>query len=85
MKKIKPNADIYEHLLKEYSLCADECVFIDDREENIGTARKLGMKGIVFVSYEQACEELFGLIFFTKPEITFPSTLSRNGKFPHSV
>ncbi len=62
VKKIKPNADIYEHLLKEYSLCADECVFIDDREENIETARKLGMKGIVFVSYEQACEELTKLL-----------------------
>lgn len=58
VKKVKPNADIYEHLLIEYSLCADECVFIDDREENVTSAQALGMKGIVFKSYEQAHEEL---------------------------
>lgn len=45
-------------IFKEYSLCADECVFIDDREENVTSAQALGMKGIVFKSYEQAREEL---------------------------
>jgi len=58
VKMIKPDADIYEYLLKEYALEASECVFIDDRRENIDTARTLGMKGIVFQSYEQACKEL---------------------------
>lgn len=58
VKMIKPNADIYEYLLNEYGLKAAESVFIDDREDNIETARELGMKGIVFQSYEQACHEL---------------------------
>ncbi|MDE6363796.1 MAG: HAD family phosphatase [Lachnospiraceae bacterium] len=58
VKMVKPDADIYEHLLRENGLCAEECVFIDDREENVEAARALGMKGIVFASYEQACEEL---------------------------
>lgn len=62
VKKIKPNADIYEHLLKEYNLCADECVFLDDREENVASAQALGMKGIVFQNYKQACEELTKLL-----------------------
>lgn len=62
VRMIKPNADIYEYLLKEYGLEAAESVFIDDREENIETARGLGMKGIVFQSYEQACGELDRLI-----------------------
>lgn len=62
VRMIKPNADIYEYLLNEYGLEAAECVFIDDREDNIKTARKLGMKGIVFQNYEQACDELGGLI-----------------------
>lgn len=58
VKMIKPDADIYEYLLAEYGLEASECVFIDDRRENIETARTLGMKGIVFQNYEQACGEL---------------------------
>ncbi len=62
VKKIKPNADIYEFLMSEYHLKAAECVFIDDREENIETARSLGMKGIVFQNYEQACDELKELL-----------------------
>ncbi|MDE6917772.1 MAG: HAD family phosphatase [Lachnospiraceae bacterium] len=62
VKKIKPNADIYEHLLKEYKLSAGECVFIDDRAENVETARALGMKGIVFADYAQARAELEGML-----------------------
>lgn len=62
VKMVKPNADIYEHLLKEYRLCAGECVFIDDREENVASAQALGMKGIVFKNYEQACGELAKLL-----------------------
>lgn len=62
VRMIKPNADIYEYLLKEYGLEAVESVFIDDRADNVETARKLGMKGIIFQSYEQACNELGGLI-----------------------
>ena len=62
VKMVKPNADIYEYLLSEYVWAAGECVFVDDREENVETARALGMKGIVFQGYEQACSELDGLV-----------------------
>lgn len=62
VRMVKPNADIYEYLLSEYGLNAQECVFLDDREENISAARALGMKGIVVKSYEQASSELNALI-----------------------
>lgn len=62
VKMVKPNADIYEYLLSEYGLAAGECVFVDDREENVETARALGMKGIVFQGYEQARSELDKLV-----------------------
>ena len=58
VKMVKPNEDIYEYLMDKFSLKADECVFIDDREDNVKAAVRLGMKGIVFQSYEQAREAL---------------------------
>jgi putative hydrolase of the HAD superfamily len=58
VKMVKPNADIYEHLMDKYNLKAQECVFIDDRVENIEAAKALGMKGIVFDNFSQASSEL---------------------------
>tara|TARA_R110001632_G_scaffold116951_2_gene228773 strand:+ start:17267 stop:17881 length:615 start_codon:yes stop_codon:yes gene_type:complete len=40
----KPNANIYEFVLKENNLIAEETFFIDDTEENTRTAEKLGIK-----------------------------------------
>lgn len=62
VKMIKPNADIYELLLNKYDLKAQECVFLDDRTDNIEGARKIGMHGIVFQNYEQAKKELDALL-----------------------
>ncbi|MCI9387479.1 MAG: HAD family phosphatase [Lachnospiraceae bacterium] len=62
VRMVKPNADIYEYLLKEYNLKESECVFIDDREENVDAAEDLGINGIVFHNYGQACAELDKLI-----------------------
>ena len=55
---IKPDARIYELLLEKYQLKADECVFIDDRLENVESARKMGYEGIVFQTYESAKTQL---------------------------
>ena len=57
-KAIKPEKEIYETLLNRYELKAEECVFIDDRAENIEAAVNLGFKGIQFHNYEQAKEAL---------------------------
>ena len=40
----KPNADIFEFVLKDAGLNAAETLFIDDLENNIETAAKLGFK-----------------------------------------
>ena len=55
---IKPDQAVYQLLLERYGLCADECVFIDDLEENVKAARLCGINGIVFKNYEQAKKEL---------------------------
>jgi putative hydrolase of the HAD superfamily len=58
VKMIKPEDGIYRYLLDTYHLKPEETVFLDDREDNIATARRLGMKGILFENYEQAKAEL---------------------------
>lgn len=40
----KPDANIYEFVLQQHQLSPQECLFIDDTEENIQTANKLGIK-----------------------------------------
>lgn len=36
--QIKPEPEIYRTLLDKFNLVADECVFLDDRRENIEAA-----------------------------------------------
>jgi putative hydrolase of the HAD superfamily len=43
---MKPHPQIYRQALKKAEAGAEECVFIDDREENIETAVKLGINVI---------------------------------------
>lgn len=38
----KPDPRFYQILLSRYSLKAEECLFLDDREENLAAAQKLG-------------------------------------------
>ena len=39
----KPNADIYEFVLNQNNLKAEECLFIDDTKDNTDAASKLGI------------------------------------------
>ena len=59
---IKPDPNIYRTLLDTYDLKEEECVFIDDRKENVEAAKKLGFHGIRFESYEQAAGDLEKLL-----------------------
>jgi putative hydrolase of the HAD superfamily len=43
---MKPHTQIYKEALKKAGFPAKECVFIDDRDENIEAAAKLGINGI---------------------------------------
>lgn len=45
---MKPDPRIYRLLLERYQLQAENCVFFDDRRENIDTANVLGIRGILF-------------------------------------
>lgn len=54
----KPDPQMYQCFLDRYALRADECVFVDDTEENVNRARELGFVGIVFRSYNGLLEDL---------------------------
>lgn len=61
VKLMKPEAAIYQTLVDKYNLIPERCVFIDDLETNVEAARTIGMKGIVFRGYEDACQKLLEL------------------------
>ncbi len=44
-KLMKPDAAIYQLALARFDVAADQCLFIDDRLENIEGAEALGIKG----------------------------------------
>jgi putative hydrolase of the HAD superfamily len=52
---IKPEKRIYEHFLKTYGLHPPECLFIDDRPENVAGAEAVGIHGHIYTgSFEPA-------------------------------
>lgn len=59
---IKPEPEIYERLFARFNLKPEECIFTDDRPENIEGGRALGMEGIVFQNAEQYERELREII-----------------------
>lgn len=60
--QLKPHADIYESFLAKFGVRAEECVFIDDKPENIEGARAVGMYGLVFHDTPRLARELDALL-----------------------
>ena len=60
--QLKPNKDIYESFLNKFDVKAAECVFIDDKPENIEGCKTVGMNGIVFKNSNQLKHELDKLL-----------------------
>ena len=61
IKRVKPETEIYEHLLSEFGLNAADTVFIDDLRENLAAASKIGIRTIRFVDAEQCRHDLANL------------------------
>jgi 2-haloacid dehalogenase len=61
-KLCKPDARIYEICIERFNLVPQQCVFIDDRQENIDGAIKAGMNGILFESSGQMKTDLEKMI-----------------------
>jgi len=59
---VKPYPEIYHLTLDRIGCESHEAVFIDDKQENVDAAEKLGISGIVFHDREQAIEELESIL-----------------------
>jgi len=53
VKLAKPDPRIYQIVLERMGLKPEQCLFIDDKEENIEAARKLKIKTILFENPKQ--------------------------------
>lgn len=54
----KPSREIYDYLLQKYHLKSDECLFFDDRKENVLAAEKLGIEAHLVTSQSYLLEQL---------------------------
>ena len=62
---LKPEPEIFNHLLNKYSIAAKESVFIDDMSHNVEGAAALGFSAIQFENAIQCEQDLksLGLLF----------------------
>ena len=56
--QIKPEPEIFQHILSKYQLEASDTILIDDMSENLHAAAKFGIKTIQFVDAIQCKQEL---------------------------
>ena len=61
MHMAKPDAEIFEALLADSDLQAEECLFLDDGKLNIETAKSLHFKTRLVKAHEKLCIESFKL------------------------
>ena len=54
----KPDLRIYRHALEQLSVQPGQALFLDDREENVASARQCGMQALAFSTIDQLREDL---------------------------
>jgi putative hydrolase of the HAD superfamily len=62
VRMIKPERQIFEHLIARYALVAQRTVFIDDLPQNIEAARAVGLNTVWFRDAQQCERELEALL-----------------------
>ena len=60
---LKPDVRIYRHLLETYSLDAQDCLFVDDRADNLQGAKEAGIDGLQFTGDYDAVRKRIGIIW----------------------
>ena len=62
VKQIKPDHEIYQTLIKKYSLNPAESVFIDDVKENVQAAKETGLNSFQFTNIDEVKAKLEELL-----------------------
>ena len=62
MGLVKPVAAFFHHILDSLDVQATDCVFADDRAENVESARKIGITAIQFEDAHQLQLDLKGIL-----------------------
>jgi putative hydrolase of the HAD superfamily len=58
VKMVKPDHEIYKLLFERYKLVPEECLFVDDRQDNVDAAVECGMRAIRFDGYDKSYDEI---------------------------
>ena len=53
VQHVKPDPFIYKEICRKYALQPAECIFMDDKLENVEAARNCGMQALQFTGYEE--------------------------------
>lgn len=62
VQMVKPEPEVFSHLLERFDLRAEESVFVDDLPVNIEAARQVGLHTVLFKDAAQCGNELGKLI-----------------------
>lgn len=62
IKILKPDPEIFKYASRKLQVSPEKTIFIDDREEYLKGAEKVGMKGIKFENIKQLSAELLELL-----------------------
>ncbi|KAJ7190188.1 HAD-like protein [Mycena pura] len=74
----KPNLGFFRQVLSATGIVPERTAFVDDKPENVLTARSLGLKGIVFSKFEEVERQLKAM--FRDPIATAEQWLKSNAK-----
>jgi putative hydrolase of the HAD superfamily len=66
-RRVKPEPEIYRHILDKLAVPAREALFIDDRQTNIEAARAQGIQGLVFTTTAKLRSDLASISFTPLP------------------
>lgn len=61
VKLLKPEAELFNHIIKKFKLDPKDCVFIDDQEENVAAAKKAGIEAIHHKDYKTTRQKFIDL------------------------
>ena len=64
LDSVKPQKEIYERALGKFDLKPEDCLFIDDKPENIQGAGEIGITGILYTNSDKTRKDIINYLTF---------------------